>query len=115
MKRSLDPRPITHTPLASQSDYANRYRDPCAPERKLWRTVLTDAMRVAQGKNKQGRKYKGKCKSGRESLDDMATIMQIREAQLWLRSDRTDPGSFLWVCQVLYIRPQDIRESVGIE
>jgi len=39
----------------------------------------------------------------------------MREAREWFRSENEDPGSFLWICQLLGLDPEAVRGTVAKE
>jgi hypothetical protein len=58
----------------------------------LWLAVLEQAVKDARGT----RRY--------HSI--------VEEARDWFRSEDEDPGSFLWVCRILFLDPEAVRAAV---
>ena len=58
----------------------------------LWLAVLEQAVKDARGT----RRY----------------YSIVEEAREWFRSEDENPGSFLWVCRILFLDPAAIRDAV---
>jgi len=74
--------------------------DPLFPEKKLWSEVLEDAFRC--------------CVDGHVSGESSRTRKQveIEDAKAWFLSEKTDIGTFLWVCTTLELDPKGILNRV---
>jgi len=76
--------------------------DEAVPEKSLWAAVLKDAARLSQGK--------GSCLT---YGSPEAAVKEVDKAVVWLQSNSTAPGSFLWVCQILRVAPGLIRGKLS--
>jgi len=74
--------------------------DPLQPEKKLWSAVLEDAFQC--------------CVKGHVSGESSRVRKQeeIESATAWFLSDKTDIGTFLWVCKTLNLDPKRILKRV---
>ena len=86
------------TLAVSASHYlANGKRSRMEPEHHLWRRVLKMALQDVTGKGPRFRDY------GRDHR---------ASAQRWIESSSDDPGSFNFVCKVLDLDADFLRERV---
>lgn len=67
------------------------------PEMALWACVVYEAGQCLE------RKIPGCTRKQREE--------EIVKARRWFQSDSKDPGSYLWVCGVLGVRPEAYRDK----
>lgn len=67
------------------------------PEQALWRAVLEDAIRLAQGARPPGAYRPGEAQA---------------EARAWLASPDADPGTARWTCDMLGIDLPALREKL---
>ena len=74
--------------------------DPLLPERRLWSAVLEDAFQC--------------CVNGHVSAEGSRVRKQeeMERAKAWFMSQKTDPGTFLWVCKTLDLDPKKILNRV---
>ena len=74
--------------------------DPLLPEKRLWSAVLEDAFHC--------------CVKGHVSGESSRVRKQeeIENAKAWFLSEKTDIGTFLWVCRTLNLDPKRILKSV---
>lgn len=74
--------------------------DPLLSEKKLWYEVLEDAFRC--------------CVDGHVSAESSRNRKQveIESAKAWFLSEKTDIGTFLWVCTMLELDPKGILNRV---
>ena len=70
------------------------------PERRLWSAVLEDAFQC--------------CVNGHVSAEGSRVRKQeeMERAKAWFMSQKTDPGTFLWVCKTLDLDPKKILNRV---
>lgn len=73
--------------------------DPLYREKKLWAAVMEEAVDCTHGK------IAGAQSSGLRKLEMII-------AQEWFQSGRKDMGSFLWICHLLKLDAEIIRERV---
>ena len=69
--------------------------------RRLWAAVINQAVDDIKGvpdwADKNSIHYK---------------VLRGEQARAWLKSKRTDPGAFLWICDTLKLDPKPIRDVV---
>ena len=75
--------------------------DPLLPEKKLWSEVLEDAFQC--------------CVDGHVRAEGSRVRKQkeIESAKAWFLSEKTDIGTFLWVCKTLSLDPKKILKRVA--
>jgi hypothetical protein len=74
--------------------------DPLSPEKKLWCEVLEDAFQC--------------CVNGHVSAESSRVRKQeeIENAKAWFLSEKTDIGTFLWICKTLDLDPKKVLNRV---
>jgi hypothetical protein len=87
-------------PLQFWGNSKSQRWDPLSPEKKLWSAVLEDAFQC--------------CVDGHVSAESSRTRRQaeIEDAKAWFLSEKTDIGTFLWVCTTLELDPKGILNKV---
>jgi hypothetical protein len=90
-------------PLDAYFEGMRKRYDPLHREKKLWAVVMEEAVDCMHGR------VAGEHRSRRRELE-------MTMAREWFQSDRKNIGSFLWICHLLELEAEIIREKVlGIE
>jgi hypothetical protein len=91
---------VNYPILANQ--IPRREKDKLECEKGMWAAVITEAIQCYQGR--------AECK-GDYQQDEKREKERVN-AKRWFASGNTNPGTFLWICRRLKLKPCTIREKL---
>ena len=91
---------VSYPILANQ--IPKRAKDEFEPEKDLWASVIKEAIQCYQGRAD----VKG-CVH-----PELVREIERGQAKRWFASESTIPGTFLWICRRLKLKPSTIRAKL---